>query len=117
LFLVAKWLDFFILHGIKKATGEKNIWMRATGSTIVSQFVDSFIVLFIAFYIGPRIASNQGDPWPFALVMTICIGNYLYKFVMALILTPVIYFVHHWIERYLGEPLAKEMKMAAMQKT
>ena len=116
-FLVAQLLDVFIFHRIKKATGEKNIWMRATGSTIISQFVDSFIVLLIAFYIGPRIASNQGEPWSFALVMTICIGNYLYKFVMALILTPVIYFVHHWIERYLGEPLAKEMKMAAMQKT
>lgn len=115
-FLVAQLLDVFIFHKIKKATGEKNIWLRATGSTIVSQFIDSFIVLFIAFYIGPRISSNQGQPWTFALVMTICIGNYIYKFVMALVLTPVIYLVHHWIEGYLGKPLAAEMKMAAMAK-
>ena len=113
-FLVAQILDVYIFHRIKKATGEKNIWLRATGSTVVSQFVDSFIVLFIAFYIGPRLSANQGQPWSLALVMTICVGNYIYKFVMALILTPVIYLVHHWIERYLGESLAGEMKKAAM---
>jgi queuosine precursor transporter len=114
-FGIGQILDVFIFHKIKKMTGEKNIWMRATGSTIVSQFVDSFVVLFIAFYIGPRISSNQGEPWGFALVMTICIGNYIYKFCMALLLTPVIYLVHSWIERYLGHDLAVEMKQAAMR--
>ncbi len=113
-FLVAQLLDVFIFHRIKRMTGEKNIWLRATGSTVVSQFVDSFIVLFIAFYIGPRLSNNQGTPWSFALVMTICIGNYIYKFIMALVLTPVIYLLHHWIDRYLGEPLATEMKTRAM---
>jgi uncharacterized integral membrane protein (TIGR00697 family) len=113
-FLVAQLLDVFIFHRIKKATGEKNIWLRATGSTVISQFIDSFIVLFIAFYIGPRLSANQGQPWSLALVMTICIGNYMYKFVMALVLTPVIYLVHHWIERYLGTSLAADMKRAAM---
>jgi len=113
-FLVGQVLDVFIFHKIKKATGEKNIWLRATGSTVISQFVDSFIVLFIAFYIGPRISSNQGNPWPLDLVMTICVGNYIYKFVMALILTPVIYLVHNRIEHYLGHDVAREMKNAAM---
>jgi uncharacterized integral membrane protein (TIGR00697 family) len=112
-FLIGQVLDVFIFHKIKKMTGEKRIWLRSTGSTIVSQFVDSFVVLFIAFYIGPRV-SNQGQAWSFALVMTICVGNYIYKFVMALVLTPVIYLVHGWIERYLGHDHAKEMKMAAM---
>ena len=114
-FLVAQLLDVFIFHKIKRATGDRNIWMRATGSTIISQFVDSFIVLFIAFYIGPRISSSQGAPWSFSLVMTICIGNYIYKFLMALLLTPVIYLVHHRIETYLGKDVANEMKLAAMK--
>lgn len=112
-FLVGQILDVFIFHKIKKMTGEKRIWLRATGSTVVSQFVDSFIVLFIAFYIGPRI-SGTGQGWSFALVMTICVGNYIYKFVMALVLTPLIYLVHHWIENYLGKDMAAEMKQAAM---
>lgn len=114
-FLIGQILDVFIFHKIKKITGEKNIWLRSTGSTVVSQFVDSFVVLFIAFYVGPRISGNQGQPWSLALVMTICVGNYIYKFVMALVLTPVIYLVHHRIENYLGKDVAAEMKRAAMQ--
>ncbi|MEO5564897.1 MAG: queuosine precursor transporter, partial [Chitinophagaceae bacterium] len=65
-FMVGQVLDVFIFHKIKKLTGEKQIWLRSTGSTVVSQFVDSFVVLFIAFYIGPRISNNQGQPWSFA---------------------------------------------------
>lgn len=114
-FLIGQILDVFIFHKIKKVTGEKNIWLRATGSTLVSQLVDSFVVLFIAFYIGPRISNNQGQPWSLNLVMTICIGNYIYKFCMALLLTPVIYLVHNRIENYLGHEQAAEMKRAAMR--
>ena len=113
-FGVGQILDVFIFHKIKKLTGEKKIWLRSTGSTVISQFVDSFVVLFIAFYIGPRISSNQGTPWTFGLVMTVCVGNYIYKFLMAVILTPVIYLVHGAIERYLGHDLASQMKRAAM---
>ena len=113
-FLLGQLLDVFIFHKIKQSTGEKGIWIRATGSTLISQFIDSFVVLFIAFYIAPRI-SGKIQPWSFAQVMTICIGNYLYKFIVAVVLTPVIYLVHGWIEKYLGHETAKQMKLAAMQ--
>lgn len=112
-FLIGQLLDVFVFHKIKQATGEGRIWLRATGSTVISQFVDSFVVLFIAFYLAPRIGGT-GKPWPFAQVMAICVGNYLYKFVVALLMTPVIYGVHHLIENYLGKPLATEMKATAM---
>ncbi|MET0466920.1 MAG: queuosine precursor transporter [Chitinophagaceae bacterium] len=113
-FLIGQILDVWIFHKIKQMTGEKKIWLRSTGSTVISQFVDSFVVLFIAFYIGPRISSGQGQPWSFALVMTICVGNYIYKFFMAVVLTPVIYLVHNLIERYLGHDTAAQMRRAAM---
>ena len=113
-FLVGQIVDVFIFHKIKKITGERSIWLRATGSTLVSQLIDSFIVIFIAFYIGPRFSANQGDPWPVSLVLAVGFGNYIYKFVMAIILTPVIYLVHGWIEKYLGHNTAREMKLAAM---
>ena len=115
-FLIGQILDVFIFHSIKRVTGEKAIWLRATGSTVVSQFIDSFVVLFIAFYVGPRISNNQGDPWSFRLVMGICIGNYLYKFLVAILMTPVIYFIHAGIEKYLGKDLADNMKRNAMKK-
>lgn len=114
-FLVSQILDVFIFHRIKKATGEKMIWLRATGSTLVSQFIDSFVVLFIAFYVVPRISGNM-QSWSFSLVMTVCIGNYIYKFLVAVILTPVIYLVHGWIDKYLGKDVAIEMRRAAMSK-
>jgi len=113
-FLVGQVLDVLIFHRIKKMTGEKYIWLRATGSTLVSQLVDSFVVLFIAFYVGKRIQSGQGDAWSMHQVLVTGTGNYIYKFAVAIILTPVIYLVHGWIERYLGKDTAAQMKQAAM---
>ena len=112
--LVAQLVDVVIFHKIKKVTGEKKIWLRATGSTIVSQLIDSFIVLLIAFYFYPKYVPNQGSPWPFDQLLAICLVNYIYKFSMALLLTPLIYLVHGWIESYLGHELAAEMKQAAI---
>ena len=107
-FLVSQIVDVTIFHRIKKVTGEKKVWLRATGSTLISQLVDSFIVLFIAFKIG--------KDWSWQLVFAICLVNYTYKVIMAIILTPVIYIVEHRIEKYLGRDLAHKMKQAAMGK-
>lgn len=114
-FLIGQILDVFIFHRIKKITGEKRIWLRATGSTLVSQLVDSFVVLFIAFRAGRLIDPGQGDPWTLHQILVTGTGNYIYKFIVALIMTPVIYLVHAWIEKYLGHDQAAEMKRAAMQ--
>ena len=113
-FLIGQLTDVLIFHRIKKITGEKNIWLRATGSTLVSQLIDSFVVLFIAFYLGRRIQSGQGDPWTLHQIAVTGTGNYLYKFVMAVLLTPVIYLVHHFIEKYLGKETSAKMKRSAM---
>ncbi|MFY7840906.1 MAG: queuosine precursor transporter [Lacibacter sp.] len=114
-FLIGQILDVLVFHRIKKVTGEKRIWLRATGSTLISQLVDSFVVLFIAFYIGRRIQEGQGDAWTLKQILVTGTGNYIYKFTVAVVLTPVIYFIHGIIERYLGHALAKEMKDAAMK--
>jgi queuosine precursor transporter len=106
-FLVAQIVDVTIFHRIKNYTGEGKIWLRATGSSLVSQFLDSFVVVFIALYIGQQL--------PFLQVLAISIMTYLYKAVMAVALTPVIYLVHGAIERYLGHDLAAEMKRAAQE--
>ena len=115
-FLIGQLVDVFIFHKIKKVTGENKIWLRATGSTLVSQLIDSFVVLIIAFYLYPKLVKGQGEPWPFDQLIAICIVNYIYKFIVAILLTPLIYLVHGRIENYLGHDLAKEMKSAAMKK-
>ena len=107
-FLVSQLVDVTVFHKIKKHTGEKKVWLRATGSTLVSQLVDSFIVLFIAFKIGKG--------WSWQLVLAICLVNYAYKFTMAILLTPLIYLVEKRIEIYLGHETAYKMKQAAMGK-
>lgn len=114
-FILGQLIDVFVFHKIKRVTGEKKIWLRATGSTLVSQFIDSFVVLFIAFYVGTRVnASGDDFVWPFGLFIAVGIVNYLYKFCVAILLTPVIYAVHGIIENYLGKEKAAEMKRAAM---
>lgn len=114
-FILSQLIDVFVFHKIKKLTGEKSIWLRSTGSTVVSQLIDSFVVLFIAFYVGSRVNSSGNDfVWPFKLFIAVGVVNYIYKFTIALIMTPVIYWVHNWIESYLGEEQAAEMKKAAM---
>ncbi len=115
-FILSQLIDVFVFHRIKKMTGEKRIWLRATGSTLISQFIDSFVVLFIAFYIGSRVNNTGNDlVWPFKLFLAVGIVNYIYKFLVAILLTPVIYLIHGWIEKYLGHELAAEMKKGAMR--
>ena len=105
-FLIGQVIDVLAFHKIKQYTGEKQIWLRATGSTLISQFIDSFVVLFVAFYIGAG--------WSFKMVIAIGIVNYIYKFVVAFAMTPVIYLVHDIIEKYLGHTLASKMKTEAL---
>jgi uncharacterized integral membrane protein (TIGR00697 family) len=103
-FFVSQLVDVSVFHKIKKMTGDKHLWLRATGSTLVSQLVDSYIVLFIAF----------SGVFSWQLILAIGMMNYTYKFVMAIVLTPVIYVVEGRIEKYVGHETAKQMKLAAM---
>ena len=106
-FLLGQLLDAFIFHRIKKYTGEKSIWLRATGSTIISQLVDSVVVLYIAFVLGPA-------HWSISLFLAVATVNYCYKVLAAIVLTPLLYIFHGWIERYLGHDLAEELRKEAM---
>ncbi|SEA20811.1 hypothetical protein SAMN05192529_110125 [Arachidicoccus rhizosphaerae] len=105
-FLFSQLVDVYVFQKIKKRTGDKMIWLRATGSTLVSQLVDSYIVLIIAFKIG--------NNWAWSLVLAIGVMNYIYKFVVAIIMTPVIIYVEKWIERYVGKETAHKMRLSAM---
>jgi uncharacterized integral membrane protein (TIGR00697 family) len=103
-FLVSQVVDVTVFHQIKKRTGHKHLWLRATGSTLVSQLVDSYIVLFIAF--------SQYYTWQ--QILAIGMMNYFYKAAMAIVLTPLIYLIEGRIEKYVGHETAHKMKLAAM---
>ena len=100
-FLVGQVADAYIFQKLKLKTGHNAVWIRATGSTMVSQLIDSFVVLYIAFHIW-------GD-WPIAQVIAVGIVNYIYKVTMAFVLLPVLYMVHRAIDKYLGKDLSSRM--------
>ena len=106
-FLVGQIADVMIFHRIKRITGEKSLWLRSTGSTLVSQLIDSFVVIFIAFYLNPQYH------WSWQMVAAIGLVNYTYKFLVAIIMTPVLYLVHAIIDRYLGKELATKLTTLA----
>lgn len=108
-FLIGQLLDAFVFHKLRKITGNHKIWIRATGSTLVSQLVDSFVVLWVAFYLFGN--------WPWQQVVAVGIVNYTYKFTVAIILTPLLYVAHYWIDGFLGKELAEEMTTEATQDT
>ncbi len=91
-FLVSQLLDASIFTFIKKRTGNKYIWLRSTGSTLFSQLIDSFIVLYIGFVLPGKMA--------FADFLTIAPTNYVLKIIIAISLTPLIYLGHWWVRKY-----------------
>src|SRR6188508_2257637 len=96
-FLVGQLVDVALFHRIREATGEKMVWLRATGSTAVSQLIDSFIVLYIAFVLGPQ-------HWPIPLFLAVGTVNYCYKMAMAIVLIPLLYLGRRLIRAYLEAP-------------
>lgn len=105
-FLIGQLVDVAIFVRIRHLTGERWIWLRATGSTVVSQFFDSFVVLYIAFVLGPQ-------QWPVPLFLAVGTVNYGYKIAMAVMLIPLIYLTRRGIEGYLGEPLSRALREIA----
>lgn len=92
-FLIAQLVDVLVFHVLKRRTGHRFLWLRATGSTAVSQLIDTFVVLYIGFVLSGKLTLNE-----FARLAT---GNYLYKLIIAVLITPLIYVGHGIIDRYL----------------
>lgn len=102
-FLIGQMADVILFHRIKKLTGERSLWLRATGSTLVSQMIDSFVVIFIAFYLNPQYN------WSWQMVAAIGLVNYTYKFIVAILMTPLLYGVHKLIDKFLGKDLSAKL--------
>ena len=107
-FLIVQLVDAFVFRSIKRATGDKRIWLRATGSTLLSQLIDSVVVTYVAFWVF----KGMSFPMATALVLT----AYSYKLVVAILSTPLIYLVHAGVERYLGKEKALAMRAAALRR-
>lgn len=105
-FLLGQLIDVSVFHRIRRLTGERQVWLRATGSTAVSQLVDSFVVLYIAFVLGPQ-------HWPMSLFLAVSSVNYLYKMLAAVALIPLLYVMRRAIDAYLGKERAEQLRHQA----
>ncbi|MDD5507140.1 MAG: queuosine precursor transporter [Bacteroidales bacterium] len=100
-FLASQLIDVVVFWFIRHRTGRKMIWLRATGSTVISQLIDSFIVTGIAFWLTGKLAFGE-------YINTASTG-YLVKLIIAVLITPLIYLGHHLIHRYLGEEQSEKI--------
>jgi uncharacterized integral membrane protein (TIGR00697 family) len=105
--LIGQLIDVFVFQKLKSVTGPKKLWLRATGSTLVSQFIDSFVVLYLAFV----------GIFPNEQIIAIGLTNYLYKFSVAILLTPLIYLGHYLIDNYLGKEEAEKLSEEASKQS
>jgi queuosine precursor transporter len=100
-YIIGQMLDIQVFHWLRAKTGHRFIGLRATGSTLISQLFDSFIVCFIAF-------SGQMS---FADVVHVSWNNYLWKFIIAVLITPLLYLGHSFLTRLM--PRQEERLVAA----
>ena len=93
-FLVSQLLDAFLFDKIKHKTGNRFIWLRSTGSTVISQLIDSYIVLYVGFVLPGKMSLGT--------YMSVAPTNYLLKLLIAIGLTPLIYLGHYILRKYLN---------------
>lgn len=94
-FVVSQLVDVYIFWIFKRLTGEKHIWLRATGSTVISQLIDTFIVQFIAFVLPGK--------WAFDEFLTNASWGYSFKLLIAIGLIPFIYIGHYAIGKFIHQ--------------
>jgi queuosine precursor transporter len=93
-FGISQLVDVGVFWLVRHKTGGKHLWMRATGSTLVSQFIDSIVIIGIAFWLPGNVKTEE--------FFIIAGANYSYKVLIALAVTPLLYVGHSVIDRYLG---------------
>jgi queuosine precursor transporter len=112
-FLLSQLVDVTVFHAIRRRLEGRHVWARATGSTVVSQLIDSFVVIYIAFY-GPTLL-GLGNGVSIGEAANIAISSFTYKVGVAIALTPLIYVTHWLVEQWLGRDLAHELAQEAAQ--
>lgn len=112
-FLIGQLIDVQVFARLRRVTGSRHVWLRAQGSTVVSQLIDTFVVIFLAFVLIPL--ATGGTPWPaFSSLgafsaFSVSVTNYVYKFAIAVAITPLLYAAHAAVDAWLGRDLAHRL--------
>jgi uncharacterized integral membrane protein (TIGR00697 family) len=100
-FMASQLVDVLVFWVFRKRTGGSKLWLRATGSTAVSQLIDSFIIIGVAFWLPGKIKLGE--------FLNVATTNYSYKLAIAIAVTPLIYWSHAAIDRFLGREVSHDM--------
>jgi len=100
-FALSQVVDVGVFWLVRHKTGGRFLWMRATGSTVASQFIDSIVIIGIAFWLPGKVKTSE--------FLTVAASNYSYKFLIAVGMTPFIYMAHSAIDRFLGREEAHQL--------
>lgn len=121
-FLLAQLIDVTVFWIIRRRTGRRMLWLRATGSTVISQIIDTYVVGFIGLYLPfwlkhqfPETFSDAGGV-PFRNFVEAQTAGYGFKVIVAICITPLLYLIHVLIDGYLGEKHAEELVEATAEK-
>lgn len=116
-FLTSQLVDVFVFWIIRDKTGSKMIWLRSTGSTVVSQLIDTFVVQFIGFVLPGIINPGTKGAWTMEMFWHNASYSYGFKLMVAIALTPLIYVGHHYISKYIGEKDSHDQIKKAAEET
>jgi len=108
-FLTSQLVDVFVFWALREKTGGKFLWLRSTGSTVISQLVDTFIVEGIAFWLPGKMTTS--------VYINSSLTGYTFKLIIAVLLTPLIYFGHNLIEKYIGHDESEKMIKTTAQES
>jgi uncharacterized integral membrane protein (TIGR00697 family) len=108
-FLVGQLLDVRVFALLRRRTGGRLLWLRAQGSTVISQLVDTFAVIYLAFVLIPALLGSAGGALSWEQALEISLTNYVYKFAIAVGITPLLYVVHALVDLYLGKEQAEAL--------
>jgi queuosine precursor transporter len=93
-FAASQLIDVGVFWFVRHKTGGRHLWLRATGSTVVSQLIDSLVIIGIAFWLPGKVKTSE--------FLIVAGTNYSYKLLIAVAVTPLLYVGHSMIDRFLG---------------
>jgi uncharacterized integral membrane protein (TIGR00697 family) len=106
-YLIGQFADIQLFGLLKRMTRGRFVWLRATGSTVVSQMLDSLLVTYILF---TGVVQQDGSTMPVGAILVMAATGYVLKFLIALALTPLVYLGRWLIHTRLGlQPLPPEI--------
>ena len=101
-YLFAQFVDVRLFHFWKKLTNGKHLWLRNNASTIFSQFIDTFSVLFLLCYFG----AIQWD-----MFWILFINGFLFKVFFAAFDTPLFYLCAYYLKKKFNLKLHEEVTL------